>query len=261
MEIRIKSKFLLPILLGAGFIFLTTLSILPNYTKLAIVFLFLPAIFLIFRKEEQINEKNYLIVVAFSILATIFYDAVAQSVWLWRFPSDSVSFWILGIPIEEYIFGVCFSTIILGIYTSLPTNKNKENPIFNKVPHIRESVLFGVIFSLQLITWATLFSNPESYFRWVIFLSLLPSIFYMWRKNERIDERRLLITILIMLVGVVFIDSIFIPAQTWYYNEFALVGKIGIIPIDDFLFTLFNTIFIIGFYTSLPVRKKLTSRM
>lgn len=261
MKFRASSKFLLPLLLFVGTIALMTLNILPNYTKLALIFLLLPIIFFVFRKEERINEKKYLIVVGFSVLATIFYDTIAQTTWLWRFPNNSVSFWILGIPIEEYIFGLWLPTIVLGIYTSLPTNKNKAGSILNKFPRIKESALFGIIFSLQLITWATLFSNPASYLKWVIFLAILPSVFLMWRKNERIDERRLLITLLIMLIAVVVIDLIFISSQAWYYNELALLGKIGIIPIDDFLFTLFNTIAIIGFYTSLPVRKNLASSM
>ena len=64
-----------------------------------------------------------------------------------------------------------------------------------------------------------------------------------------------------MMLMVVIIDLIFIPAQTWYYNEYAILGKIGSIPIDDFLFTIFNTIFVVGFYTSLPDKKILSRPM
>lgn len=261
MNFRISSKFLLPLLTIIGFISLATIDVLPSYTKLALVFLILPIIFFAFRREEQINEKKYLIVIIFSILVTIFYDTIAQTTWLWRFPNESVSIWILGIPIEEYIFGFWFPTVVIGVYTSLPKNKRASVSILNKFPRVKESLLFGIIFSLQIITWAILISDPASYWGWVIFLAVLPSIFYMWRKRERIDERRLLITTFIMLLVVVLIDLIFIPANTWYYNEAALLGKIGMIPVDDFLFTLFNTIFVIGFYTSLSSKKTLIAPM
>jgi len=251
---QVKTKYLLAVVLLLGIFIFNTSDFLPSYTRLAIVFLILPFIFFTFRKEEHFDKKKYFLILVFSILATIFYDTVAQNVWLWRFPYESVSFWILGIPLEEYIFGFWFPSIVLGIYTSLPKRKVKRG-IFDNIPHVSEPILFGIIFALQLITLYTFLSNPDSYFKWVLIFAILPSVFYFWRKREHIDKYNLLWTLLIM-VGIVFlIDSIFIPANTWYYNDDSLIGRIFSIPIDDIIFSYFNTIFVIGIYTSLPNKK------
>ncbi len=246
-----KSKYLLLIISILGAFILSIFHFLPSYTKLALVFLFLPMMFFILRKEERLDEKRYFFILGCSIFATIFYDIMAQNVWLWRFPKESVSFWIFGIPLEEYIFGFWFPSIILGIYTSLPAKRIRRG-IFDNLPHISEPVLLGVIFILELVVGATLLSSPASYFRWLLFIAILPSMFYFWRKRERIDENRLFLTLLIMFAVIFVIDPIFIPAGAWYYNEQALIGRIGIVPIDDILFTIFNAILIVGFYTSLP---------
>jgi lycopene cyclase domain-containing protein len=75
----------------------------------------------------------------------------------------------------------------------------------------------------------------------------------MFRKREHIDEYRLLLTVILLLLVMVAMDLVFIPANTWYYNSAALLGRVGFIPIDDFLFGIFNAILVIGFYTSIPV--------
>lgn len=82
----------------------------------------------------------------------------------------------------------------------------------------------------------------------------------MWRKGEKIDEARLFITCFIMIGITVIIDLIFITNGAWYYDNGALIGRIGVVPIDDILFGIFNAITIIGFYTSLPNKNTLTAR-
>lgn len=244
-----SSKNLLFIFLGFAFLIFKLFPSLPSYTKLASVFFLLPTIFFLLRKEEKLEEKRLFPVLALSIIAMLLWDTIAIKIGMWGFPRESVSYWILGIPIEEYIFGIFFSTAVLGIYTSLPKFRDY---VRNSV-HLLEIPLLLILFVLQLVTWLFLFfSNPVSYIKWLLFFTIIPSIFYLWRKGEKIDEVRLILTIIIMAVATVVIDLIFLPAGTWYYNESALLGRVGAIPIEDILFSVFAPITIIGIYTSLP---------
>ncbi|MDP2922865.1 MAG: lycopene cyclase domain-containing protein [Candidatus Omnitrophota bacterium] len=258
-SMRIKSKFLLPTLLATGIVLLNILDFIPGYTKLALVFLILPSIFFVMRKEEQFDEKKYAVTLLFAVIATIVWDSVAIRAWLWRFPTEAVSFWILGIPLEEYVFGLWLPTIVLGIYTSLPKWKQELKPRIE--PRLAELPLFGILFIIQLIVFSALLSDPDSYIKWLLFFATIPSFFFMWRKGEKIDERRLLATIGIMVLVAVVIDLIFIPARAWLYNEHTLLFRIGLIPFDDILFGIFNAILVIGFYTSLPSQIKLNAKL
>ena len=252
-----KSIPLLLILSIAGLLSLYFLSYLPPYTRLTLGFLIQFATFFVFRREEQFDEQKFLVVLLISIIATILWDTIAIKFNIWGFPKESVSFWVLGIPIEEYIFGLWLSTTVLGIYTSLPhfkhhpLNKSKSSDI----------PLLIIVFLLQSIAWLLIFfSNPTSYFKWLLILGITPSIFFIWRRGEKIDEIRLFITCVLMIVITVVIDLIFIKAGAWYYNDSALIGRISIVPIDDLLFAIFCSITIIGLYTSLPSKDVLTGK-
>jgi lycopene cyclase domain-containing protein len=250
LRVRVKERILVFTLSIIGIAILYLLPSLPSYTKLAVVFLVLPSIFIAFRKGEKISERKYFIVLAASLFGTFVWDTIGLKVGLWGFSHTSVSFWIFGIPLEEYIWGLWFPTVVIGIYTSLPHFKNTK---WNAGLKLDETVLSVVVFVLQLMVTAILFSNPVSYFAWVVLLALMPSVFFMFRKREHIDEYRLLLTVILLLLVMVAMDLVFIPANTWYYNSAALLGRVGFIPIDDFLFGIFNAILVIGFYTSIPV--------
>lgn len=239
-----------------GLFFLLLPQPMPTYTRLAVVFLILPAIFFVFRKGEHLNKKKLVVVLIFCVIVTIIWDATAIRLGIWGFHQDKISAWVFGIPIEEYIFGLWLPITVLGIYTSLPKFKNY---LINE-PHFREVPLLGVVFSLQLLVWFSMLANPVSYIKWILFITAIPSIFYLWRKGERIDEIRLLITCCLVAAVVVFIDSIFVPLGAWYYNDAALLSHFGTIYSDDILFGIFNSIAIVGFYTSLPSRRVLTGK-
>lgn len=250
----------IPLLLTLSITSLATFyffSYLPSYTRLAIGFLIPFAVFFIFRKEEKFDEQKFLTILLLSIIATILWDSIAMKLNIWGFPKESISFLIFGIPFEEYIFGLWLSTVAIGIYTSLP--HFKHHPI-NK-SKLSDIPFLIIIFLLQIIAWLLIFfSNPTSYFKWLLILGIIPSIFYLFRKGEKIDEIRLSITCVAMLIVAVIVDLIFIKAGAWYYNEDALIGRIGIVPIDDLLFMIFSSITIIGIYTSLPPKNILTGK-
>lgn len=195
----------------------------------------------------------------FCIVATIIWDSVAIRLNIWGFLKQNVSFWILGIPLEEYLFGLWFPVTILGIYTLLPKFKKHSIP----EPHLKELPLLGLVFLLQSIVLISIFQNPISYIKWTLFISIIPSLFYLWRKGEKIDEVRLLVTCVLMVLITIFIDSIFVPLGAWHYNELAILGHVGYIYFDDILFGVFNTIAIIGFYTSytsIPIKNTLMAK-
>ena len=54
-------------------------------------------------REEGREGKNFSVVVPLAIFATVVWDTVALRFGLWDFPLGSTSFWILGVPAEEYV--------------------------------------------------------------------------------------------------------------------------------------------------------------
>ncbi|MBX4181463.1 lycopene cyclase domain-containing protein [Candidatus Parcubacteria bacterium] len=228
---------------------------LPIYTFLTLIIL-IPFTFFVLWKDKHLNKNKLYLILVLSLIATIVWDTVAIKTGIWGFLDANVSWRIIGIPIEEYIFGIWLTVMVLGIYTSLP--RFKKHTISE--PHFKEIPLLCIIFFLQFILVISLITNPISYIKWLLFFAIIPSIFYLWRKGERIDEVRLLATCLCMACIVIIIDNIFVPLGAWHYSEVSLLGHIGHIYWDDILFGIFNSVIIIGFYTSIPSRKMLTKK-
>ena len=252
-----KTKFFLPLILILAIISYFILLSAPSYTRWAVILLILPSIFFIFRAESTLDRKKLFIISVIGIILGLVWDHVAIGLQIWDFPKESVIGWFLGIPIEEYIFAVCFSIIVIGIYTSLPKFKYH----IQDGPRLKELPLLGLIFSAQIIVWVLFFySNVQSYFKWLLFLAILPSIFYLWRKGEKIDEVRMFITAAIIVVATLVVDVIFINSHSWFHFNDALLGRIGVVPIDDILFGVFIGVSVIGLYTSLPKNHLLTGK-
>ncbi len=228
---------------------------IPIYTLLVIIF-FLPVIWLILSKNKKLDKKKMIAILALCVIATIIWDTAAIKLDLWSFTKTNVSLWILGIPLEEYIFGLWLPITVLGIYTSLPKFRVSSLP----EPHIREVPLISFVFLLQFITMLFMISNPVSYFKWTLFLAIIPSIFYLWRKGEKIDEIRLIITCALMVIIFVLVDLTFVPLGAWFYNDFATLGHYGYIYYDDFIFGVSNSILLVGLYTSLPSKNILKGK-
>lgn len=183
-----------------------------------------------------------------SIFAGFVWDRIALSTNLWNFPTENVSVWLYGVPLEEYVFAMTFCTIVLGIYTSLPKYRQSifDGPRLNDIP------LFGLIFVLQLLVLNWVFrTGAESYFKWLLILAIIPSLFFLWRKGEKIDEVRLFLTIIIFILITIWYDYVFMLSGSWYHHDAVLIGRIGVIPADDILFGIFNAVVTIGIYTSL----------
>jgi lycopene cyclase domain-containing protein len=247
------------VLLIVGLLLFHALYFLPAYTKLAIVFLILPSIFVLCRKQAHIDRGRIWVTLVLAILAGIVWDNIAIAFNIWNFPKESVSGWLLGVPLEEYVFAIFYTTVTLGIYTALPHFQKYK---LLDIPKFKILPLLASVFILQTIAlYVIFFSNTSSYVAWLLVLAVIPSIFFAFRRGERVDMGRMLITAGIMAILIVCaIDGIFIPAQAWVYNEHALLGKIGTVPIDDILFAFFNAIIVVGFYTSLPHKHPLTGK-
>lgn len=252
-----KTKFFLPLILVLVILSYFLLQSAPSYTRWAVILLILPSIFFLFRAESKIEYRKIFIISVIGIILGLVWDHVAIDLQIWDFPKESVIGWFLGIPIEEYIFAVCFCIIVIGIYTSLPKFKYH----ISDGPRLRELPLLGLVFSSQIIVLTLFFySNAQSYFKWLLFLAILPSIFYLWRKGEKIDEVRMFLTAAILVVATLVVDVIFINSQSWFHYNDALLGRIGVVPIDDILFSVFTGVSIIGLYTSLPKNHMLTGK-
>jgi lycopene cyclase domain-containing protein len=221
---------------------------LPVYTRWAFILLFLPSVFFIFRREAKFDHKALLLVWVLTIFGAILWDKIAYKHNLWYFPATSVSGYLLGIPYEEYIWGLSFTTIAIGIYTSLP----KFRHTIYDGPRFQDIYLLCTVFVLDMLAIFWVFSSgTTSYFKWLLVIAILPSLIFLWRKGEKIDEVRLILTIVLFLLYFIWNDHVFILTRSWGYNESALIGRVGIVPIDDILFGFFHVILCIGFYTSL----------
>lgn len=241
----------------ALFIILALSEFLPIYTVWITIFLVLPSVFFLFRREEKLDEKRLLVVLLLSLFVGVIWDTIATRLNIWSFPLESVSGSVLGLPVEEYVFYVGFPVVVLGIYTSLPPLRKRvlRKPRFNETP-LLISTFLG---QLLLLLWI-FFTGPISFLKWLLLFAGLPSFFYIWRRGERIDELRLLATVALMLIFSMTMFYILIDGEGWLYEHQALSGRIGIIPIDEILFVTLVSIGIVGLYTSLPQHRFLAGR-
>lgn len=249
---KIRSRTLLLLCTVAALVVLYAPNI-PTYTRLALVLLVLPSLFIIFRKEEHLDEKRLGVVLLFSIVATIIWDTIAIRLGIWGFPHEATSVWILGIPLEEYLFGMWLCVAVLGIYTSLPgAEKYHHKTGF----HVANGVALGIVFVLQTLVLIATLWNPGSYALWALILAVIPSFFYLFRDGEKIDHSRLSMTLVLIAAISVVGELILVPSGSWFYNRNSLMlhNTTGIIP-EDMVFAIFNAILIIGFYTSLSRKR------
>jgi len=242
-----KNAKLFVILLSLGLVILSLGGSLPAYTKLALVFLILPTIFVYFKHGGHLDKKKLLVTSLLAIFATIVWDNIAINLKIWDFPKENVIGWLLGVPIEEYFFGFWIVAMSIGIYTAL----HKQKSVIN-IPHLKTLTLLILTTLAQFaVLFFIFFYNANSYIKWLLVLAIIPSFFFVFRKGERIDYIKMFITALIMGLITIVYDHIFIPGS-WYHYDSAIIGRIWGVPIDDILFSFFTSITIIGFYTSVP---------
>ena len=249
--VRLHNKTLLFFLSLFGLSILSLVNTLPHYIFYALLFLVIPSIYFIFRAEKTLDEKRFLLVILVSLLGGFLWDSIAIYLKIWSFPKENILIWFYGVPLEEFIFFATFPTIAMGIYSSLPSHRKQK--LFREEPKVADGIILIFVFALQIgLFTSLLFFGMNSYLKWLLFFAGFPSVFYLFRKGERIDEINLLITVVIWVVYLVIIDPFFIVSRAWFYSDAALLGRIWIIPIDDILFTIFCTILTIGIYTSIP---------
>lgn len=253
----LQTKYFFPLLCAVAAFSYFILQPAPSYTKWAVILLILPSIFFLFRKESTLDRKKLFIILVIALVMGMIWDTIAINLEIWGFPRQNVLGWFLGIPLEEYIFAVSFVVITLGIYTSLP---HFRQSVYDG-PRLKEIPLLCLVFSIQLIVWSTLlYSNAQSYIKWLLFLAIPPSLFYLWRTGEKIDEMRMFLTAGMLAIMTLAMDVIFTRANSWFHYDVALLGRIGIVPIDDILFSVFIGVSIVGFYTSLPYKHLFTGK-
>lgn len=246
--------FLSVVLILSGLVLL--LISMPSYTKWAIILLVIPSVFFLLRKGEHLDKRKLLACILIAIAAAIVWDNIAIKYRIWDFPLENVSGWFLGIPYEEYLFAICFTTITIGIYTSL-----RKIPKTLNIPHFRTIPLLVVTSTLQLVVLHSLiFSNMSSYIKWSLVFVILPSVFFLFRRGEKIDYSKMILTVLIITSYSIIGDYIFIKSGSWIHYEPSLLGRIGIVPIDDIIFAVFTAVTLIGIYTSVPHRHPLIGK-
>ena len=249
-----ETRFFLPFIVLLCVLTFFFLDFAPSYTQWALIFLVLPSVFFLFRAESTIDFKKVAVLSFLGIVLGLLWDHAAMSLNIWNFPNENVLGWFLGIPLEEYVFAICFPIIVVGIYTSLPRFKMKLTYFL----HLNELPLIVTVSFVQIfvLLWI-FFGEAQSYIKWLLLLAILPSFFWIWRKGEKIDELRMTITSGILVFVTLVTDVVFIKSGSWFHYDEALIGKIGIVPIDDILFSVFIGISLVGLYTSLPKKNML----
>ena len=234
-------------------------SNLPPYIKWESIFYIIPTLlFLLFL--NNVNFKKLAVLAAVALVIGTIWDKIAITLGIWGFPNQSIITWIWGIPIEEYIFFVVVPIFFVVIYLSIHQIHIPHFSIIQK-PRFQQHTLKIVIMAAELIVLLFIFMTQQvSYTSWTIIFLGFPVLFFLFRRYEKFDEDRLLLTLLIAVVTTFIFDYVFIINDTWFYTSGALLGYIGIVPIDDLLLAVFITIAAIGLYTSLPSRRIFTGK-
>ena len=221
--------------------------VFPSYVFLLYSFLLIPICCLISYKTTEINLKKLVTIIGLCILIGIVWDYFSITLGIWSFPNGSSLLLLLGIPIEEILFFILYPTLAILIYLSQQKHNNTN------WLHIPESIALSLVGLIQILILIIIYVfKKTNYLSLLMLFAGVPTIYFLFKRGERINKLNLLFTVIIMVFISILIDHFAIVKGVWSYNDEFLIGKIGIIPIESIFFAVFISTLTIGLYSSLP---------
>lgn len=200
-----------------------------------------------FEKKMRFIKHWKAVVVSLSIVAAVFliWDAIFTMNGVWGFnPDYHLSFLLLGMPIEEWMFFFCIPYASVFIHYSLAYFKpNTLLPIKTT----RYITLFFIVFAVLM-----LLLNADRAYTFVNYCFLTGVLLIGLRFGIQI-LRRFYLAFLIILIPFFLVNGILTGSGidapvVWYNNAENLGIRLGTIPVEDigYAFTmLFGNVFLI----------------
>jgi lycopene cyclase domain-containing protein len=95
------------------------------------VFAIIPSLVLLYFLRKSINFKNLLISIIALFIIGVIWDQISVRLGIWSFSQDKTIGNIFGMPIEEYIFMIFVSLLVITVYTLINKIMKKIDLLHN----------------------------------------------------------------------------------------------------------------------------------
>jgi lycopene cyclase domain-containing protein len=88
-----------------------------------------------------------------------------------------------------------------------------------------------------------------TYIGLMLFFAIIPSLILLYFLRDKINLKKLLISLFILfLIGIIW-DQISVKLGIWSFSENKIIGNLFGIPIEEYLFIIFVPLLVITVYT------------
>jgi len=88
------------------------------------IFAIIPSLILLYLLRDRINFKNLAISLFILFVLGVIWDQISVRLGLWSFSDDKIIGNLFGIPMEEYIFIIFVTLLVITVYTLINKNSN-----------------------------------------------------------------------------------------------------------------------------------------
>lgn len=114
-------------------------------------------------------------------------------------------------------------------------------------------LFFLSIFGLTVLS---LFNTLPSYLFFAFLFLIIPSTYFLFRREKTLDEKKYLLIVLISLIGGLVWDTIALHFQLWNFpKQTTLIWLFGL-PLEEFIFFITFPTITLGIYSTLPQHRK-----
>ncbi|WP_299683413.1 lycopene cyclase domain-containing protein [uncultured Tenacibaculum sp.] len=200
-----------------------------------------------FEKNMRFIKHWKAVLLSLTIVATVFliWDAIFTKNGVWGFnPDYHLSFLLLGMPIEEWLFFFCIPYASIFIHYSLEYFK-PNLLISKKYTQLITLSILAIVTPILIFNWGKVYTTVNySFLIGILLIGFFYGIEYL---------RRFYIAFLIILIPFFIVNGILTGTGieepvVWYNNDENLAIRLVTIPIEDigYAFTmLFGNVFLI----------------
>lgn len=183
------------------------------------------------KKVKFYTKFRYLLpAVLFSGFIFITWDIRFEEVGIWRFNPEFLSgIFILGLPVEEWLFFLVFPYMCVLIYEFLTY----------KLPHFEKPNLFLAVSLVLLVVFILLayFSRQKLYTFFNFFLLSVYFGYTVFRNRFKQHYTKFYLTWFIALIPFFIVQLVVLTLPALEYNSEHIIGiKILNIPVEDFFY-------------------------